>query len=451
MLSNRDQQIAETTTNLLINPSLYDSSLSNKSLLIKTIQTAKTPEIIGRLFEIRSCQITLNYSLWLRFYDFLNSVSFTWNRRTVAIFFGNALPSFIVVLANLLSLKVIYCSKSLKYLKQTSRQNRRKRRFQNDLRAFLVILIESCSIILISWGIPILLTMYHCGSLYVVNISTCPQIKRYLALFLFTDLFNSSTNCLLYSLSGKLFRRKFLCVIKTILTCGRGTLWHVKKHSIILTNQPHDRQPSNSNYFPRQPTTRPENYYLTQRLSSPIMNDRNRPLNYSPRPISTDKHFNRQSEDGSLSIGRTSDDQHGGKNSSSEIESDFTRKSTEIQLGNNSQSIKSYFIDKVWSFRASNNPHEKLTSVADPLRVLSTNKKRMKPKRKFFNSILSKRHTTTNLSVSSFSFTGSVSQGSQRNRSFIHRPLLSKKICKTNTIDNSSIPDPNIRENLTSL
>jgi hypothetical protein len=178
-------------------------------------------------------------------FHFLHSLSFGFNRHTLAIFFGNALPSFLVFLANLLSLKVIYCSKSLKYLKYTTYKNRRRRRLQNDLRAFLVILIESFSIITISWGIPIFLTMYHCHTLYVVSIASCPQIKKSLAFFLFTDLFNSSTNCLLYSLSGKLFRRRFILLIKTIFTCGQGMLWNVKQRPSILPAQNIELQPSN--------------------------------------------------------------------------------------------------------------------------------------------------------------------------------------------------------------
>jgi hypothetical protein len=432
-VSNRDQHVAEITANLLINPSLYESNSSNKSLLIKTIQTAKTPEVIGRLFEKRSCQIIIPYSIWLKSYDFLNSVSFTWSRRTVAIFFGNALPSFIVVLANLLSLKVIYFSKSLKYLKQASRKTRRKRRLQNDLRAFLVILVESFSIILISWAIPILLTMYHCGTLYVVNISTCPRIKDYLALFLFTDLFNSSTNCLLYSLSGKLFRRKFVWVIKTILKCGRGTLWNVKQHL--------DRPPSNGHFFPKHSSAKPEKCCLTERLSSPIPNNQNRQMNYSSRPMPDDR---------SLSLGgRTSDDQPGGKHSSSENESDSTRKSTETPIGKNSQTIKSYFMDKVRFFGTNNTHHRK--SVNLPLTVMPSNKERVKSKTKLFNSILLKRRTANNLSISSCSFTGSVSQGSQRRRSFTNRKSSSKKTFQNNTIDNLLIPNHSIQENLTSV
>jgi len=181
----------------------------------------------------------------LKFYDFLHSISFAFNRHTLAIFFGNALPSFIVFLANLLSLKVIYFSKSLQYLKQRRAKNHRHRRLQNDLRAFLVIIIESFSVITISWGIPIFLTMYHCQALYVISMSSCPNIQRYLAVFLFTDLFNSSTNCLLYSLSGKLFRRKFISIIKITFTCVRSILWKVKTQSVILPSQQIELQPSN--------------------------------------------------------------------------------------------------------------------------------------------------------------------------------------------------------------
>jgi len=188
------------------------------------------------------------YSIYLKLFDFLYSLSFSFNRHTLAIFFGNALPSFIVFLANILSLKVIFFSKSLKYIKQTTTNNRRHRRLQNDIRALLVILIESFSVITISWGIPIFLTMYHCRTLYVVSMSSCPEIKKSLVFFLFTDLFNSSTNCLLYSLSGKLFRRKFISIIKTIFTCGRGILWNTKHHSLLLRTQQSNEPSVSFNY-----------------------------------------------------------------------------------------------------------------------------------------------------------------------------------------------------------
>ena len=466
LVTNRDHQLAELATNLLIHPVQYQSDLSNKSLLKETIRIAKTYEILGRLFEKRSCQITLNYSLWLRFYDFLHSVSFSWNRHIVAIFFGNALPSFIVVLANLLSIKVIYFSNSLLYLKQTTK-NRRKRRLQNDLRAFLVILIESFSIILISWGIPILLTMYHCRTLYVVNISVCPKIKDYLALFLFTDLFNSSTNCLLYSLSGRLFRRKFVIVVKTILTCGRGTLWHVKQHSLRSTQQPLDRllsyNPSiitnnANNNFAKQSSLKPGNDHLPVRLSSSMTSSINRQANYSSTGTTTRskryKGRNRNvSDDGSLSMSRISDDQHEGKNSSDDIEFDALKTSSEVQLEKNSQSITAYLMNKVRSFGSGSSASGRMNSINYPSAVLSLDNKSSKSKKKLYNSILAQQQATLDLSLSSSSLTGSISQGSQRKPLLIHRraSIKMQHVGDNNTIENLTITDNDIPENLTSV
>ena len=195
---------------------------TNNSLSIEHHQEVKSSDLLIRSFEKRSCQLILTFSVYSKIFNFLSSLSFTFNRHTIAIFFGNVLPSFIVVLSNLLSLKVIYFSPHVKYIKRTVRKNRRKNRLNNDFRAFLVILIESISIIAISWGIPIFLTLYYCHTLYVVSISSCPRIKQFLAVFLFTDLLNSSTNCLLYPLSGKLFRRKLVSIIKLIFICGRS-------------------------------------------------------------------------------------------------------------------------------------------------------------------------------------------------------------------------------------
>ena len=245
-LSHDRSNIPDGITDVLTH-AFYDrvNQSSNSSVFGEEIYQAKSPDILIKLFEKRTCQMSIVYPWCLKLFDFLYSLSLGFNRHTLAIFFGNALPSFIVVLANLLSLRAIFCSKSLKYLKETSRKTRRKRRLQSDLRAFLVILIQSFSVIMITWGIPIFLTMYHCGTLYVVSIEACPRIKHTLAVFLFTDLFNSSTNCLLYSLSGKLFRRNFLALTKSIFTCCRGTLWHVRSGS-SRSRSPHalDSPPS---------------------------------------------------------------------------------------------------------------------------------------------------------------------------------------------------------------
>lgn len=449
--------------NFLTNPSSYDSDIFNHSLLDETIRIAKTPEILGKLFDKRSCHITLTYSLWLMSYEFFHSVSFGLNRRVVAIFLANALPSFVVASANLVSIRVIYFSKSLKYLKQSSHKNRRKRRLQNDLRAFLVILIESFSIILISWGIPIFLTMYHCRTLYVINISHCPKIKDYLALFLCTDLFNSSTNCLLYSLSGKLFRRKVLQVIKSLLTCGRGTLWNKRPSLALSTHHPLDRQPShnpstNNHHFSRPISSRAGSCHLSEHISSLTRVNQTRKVSCTP-PSTTPSSYQRinaqkrsTSDDGSFSIGRGSDDQHGGKNSSSEFDSDSIKRSTEIQLRKNSLSIGSYLIGKVRAFGSVSGASEKRSSNTQPVTVLLNHQKPNKIQKKFLYSILSKPQTNTDLSLSSSSFTGSAHQVLQRTHSLLHRqsiPII--RYTNNSNHQHLSTIDRSIGENLTSV
>jgi hypothetical protein len=221
LLTHQRTDISEGINNLLVH--IFDDNFNQWPHLSKSFERTRTSrssaDLIIKLFDTHSCQFSLIYSVCLKMFDFLHSLSFAFNRHTLAIFFGNALPSFLVFLANLLSIKIIVCSKRLLNVKQTSRK---KRRLKNDLRAFLVILVESFSIITISWLVPILITMYHCKTLYVVSIAACPQIKHSLAIFLAVDLFNSSTNCLLYSLSGKLFRRKLIAMLKSIVTCNRG-------------------------------------------------------------------------------------------------------------------------------------------------------------------------------------------------------------------------------------
>ncbi|CAF1168087.1 unnamed protein product [Rotaria sordida] len=464
LLSNREVETTENVMNILTNIISTDYNLSDNSILIKHKKIAKSPDFILKLFEKRSCQIELSYSLWLKTFNFLHSVSFSFNRHTLAIFFGNALPSFIVVLANLLSIKVIYFSKSLKYLKQSSRKNRRKHRLQNDLRAFLVILVESFSIIMISWGIPIFLTMYHCHTLYVVTISACPKIKDYLALFLFTDLFNSSTNCLLYSLSGKLFRTKFIFIVKRILTCGRGTLWKVQQNSLTATNLPFERQPSNNpsinnnnnnnNNIDNQ-SSRRRNYRYSEGLSLSIVDDQNRKSNNSIKLKPTTYNQirvqnNTISDDSSLTTRKVSDDHHDEKNSTSEIEFDIIRKPKDTEPRQNSQSIKLFLLDKVRSLSFTNNTNNKAIELKRPAATLTVDKRKVRTKKNFFKPFTLKRQATTNLSFSTSSITASSSYGSQRKYSPNNHYSLSKLILN-NTTDNRPIVKGSIFENLTSL
>ncbi|UJR21684.1 hypothetical protein I4U23_024761 [Adineta vaga] len=339
LLSNGNNTIADHMNNILANAYNinYHQYSRNTSGLQKHIEQAGSSEIITKLFEKRSCHLTLTYSVCLKLFNFLHSLSFGFNRHTIAIFFGNALPSFIVFLANLLSLKVIYFSKSLKYLKKTTQKNRRKRRLQNDLRAFLVILIESFSVITISWGIPIFLTVYHCQTLYVVSIAACPQIKKSLVFFLFPDLFNSSTNCLLYSLSGKLFRRKFIFIIKGIFTCGRGVFWGAKQRSLLLPRSNLELQASN------EPSTAYNNGGVyskldTYRHSGLFLPSQSTKLNN----ISKAKKKILQ-DDGSSCMVKMSDDQDG----SNETQVEFIRLTDRLKRP---QKLRTFLIDKVQFF-----------------------------------------------------------------------------------------------------
>jgi hypothetical protein len=303
--------------------------------------------------------------------------------------------------------------------------------------------------------------MYHCLTLYVTSISTCPKIKDYLAIFLFTDLFNSSTNCLLYSLSGKLFRRKFLSIIRAILTCGRGTLWSTQRNSVPLSNKLLDRQISNNpstntntnnNHYGIQ-SSRPGSHRLSERLSSPTMNRPSHRLTSSMKTTTTYKRYYGQcrntSDDGSLSMNKTSDDQYGGKISSDEIESDTMKIPKFVEQRKSSQSIKSYLIDKVRSLGSTSSASSKMTSFNHPLTPLTIEKEKNKSKKKVYNSITSKRQATTDLSLSSSSFSGSVSYSSQRKHSLNNRS--SSKMVLNNATDNPSITKENIQENLTSL
>jgi hypothetical protein len=399
--------------NILTN--LFDGhfNYSNASLLTAHIKQAESSDILIKLFEKRSCHITLMYSVCLKLFNFLHSLLFGFNRHTLAIFFGNALPSFIVLLANLLSLKVIYCSKSLKYLKQTkSTKNHGKSRLQNDLRAFLVILTQSFSVITISWGIPIFLTMYHCQTLYVVSIATCPQIKTSLAFFLFTDLFNSSINSLLYSLSGRLFRREFLSNIKAIFTCCRGTLWDVKKQALLLRRQQIELQQSNE-------LSTTVNCGMNSRTDSCRRSERLTPLQRNKLRTLTIKK-NVSDDDRSLSLVRVSDEHIVG----TECELEPINKAHLNQKLKNIRSFKSFLIDTVQSLGSSNDTQAK--KEKKKFRIFGDKKQQVKDK-------------------SSSSSTGNVECAFQRQQSINKR--FSSTISLTNIDDNQS----RTKENVTSL
>lgn len=220
VISSRENKYVDVLTDLLQNSSINFPS-----------------DLLVKMFDKRPCQIALSYSVWIKSSNFLNSLSLNLNRHSILIFIGNALPSFIVVVANVLSLKTIKSAKNAQFLTKSNTKNQRKSRLQNDVRALLVILIESFSVIMISWAFPIFLTMWNCRTLYVESVNHCPKIKNHLATFLAVDLFNSSTNCLLYSLSGKLFRQELLSLLEMIFTFGRGKTFRTfPKESIQQRN-----------------------------------------------------------------------------------------------------------------------------------------------------------------------------------------------------------------------
>ncbi|CAF1253040.1 unnamed protein product [Rotaria sp. Silwood1] len=339
LLSNRNSHISDIVTNILTDVYINNINLTNTSILFEQLSKTQSSDILLKLFEKRSCQITLIYTIYFKIYDFLHSLSFSFNRHTVAIFFGHALPSFIVFLANILSLKIIYFSTNLKYLKRTTSNNHHKNRLKNDLRAFLVILIESFSVITISWGIPIFLTMYHCHTLYVVSISSCPQIKQSLALFLYTDLFNSSTNSLLYSLSGKLFRRKYISILKIIFTCGRSKSWHIKQNSLLSPSQQMELQISNdaSINYNYSIYSRPENYRHSEPTSSIQIKKFKQTL--------SKKQKNVLDNDDSLNISKNEGEQNMNDQNELELFNKYKKP----------QTIKTFFINKIHFFGSKKN------------------------------------------------------------------------------------------------
>ncbi|UJR27598.1 hypothetical protein I4U23_008879 [Adineta vaga] len=455
---NREMNSSEIIDSILLNTLSNHINSSNQSVLKHDYNLVNSSDFILRLFDNPSCKIAIDYSLWLKGYDFFNSVSWKFSRRTMAIFFGNALPSFVAAVANLLSIKVICFSKSLKYLKKAASKNRRKRRLQNDLRAFLVIIIESFLVILISWGIPIFLTMYYCSTIYVINFSSCPEIKDYLVLFLCTDLLNSSSNCLLYSLSGKLFRRRLILILKTIFVCGHGTLWNIKQHSLNSSHHPLERQLSNNLSTninqQQQQQQKHENYRQSGRLSSPNLNRQQRRLSNSVRTTITYSRSNGQprnvSDDGSNSLGPVSDDYHGERNSISDIECDTKRISQTIEPRKSSLSIGSYLLHKVRSMGSTSSGSSKAPSDKHTSKRLTIEKPKRKNKTKRFTTMNCKPTNTIDFSVSTSSITGSISHGSQRKHSITTRYSVTK-VLLSHTTDKPSIIVDDVPESFSSL
>jgi hypothetical protein len=448
LLTHVDIQTIEHTTHLLKNIVAHDFSTSNLSLVNDYYQLSRSRDLISKIFDKRPCQMPLPESFWLQASNFIYSVTFSFNRHTLAIFFGNALPSFTVLLANLLSIKVIYCSKSLRYLKQANSNAHRKSRVQYDLRAFLVILVESCSIIMISWGIPISLTMYHCHTLYVESISTCPKIKDYLALFLFIDLFNSSSNCLLYSLSGKIFRRKFLSIIQLIFTCGRGSLWHVKQHSLHLAHQPL------MTHMCKSPSSNIDtNYRLARQsdhASSLIAQEtRKHRMHTLTTMISQSKHsFN----DVSFEIDRTSIEQNNGTHSFNDIDELNTRRNSSTKITSPRQcvqTIRTFLLKNVRSLgltgacvNTRNIPVRRSSSILiyDNGTCMSNT-----------DAMTSKSKNRLDLSRSKSASTNNASDSCQQRQQKSPSSRYGSKIIVNSTMNNSSTSKVIYQDNLTSL
>jgi len=171
--------------------------------------------------------------------------------------------------------------------------------------------------------------------------SSCPQIKKFLAFFLFTDLFNSSTNCLLYSLSGKLFRKKFISIIKIIFTCGRNILWNVKPHSLVLPSQQIELQPSNE--LSTVLNCSIHSRYGSYRRSEP----------FSSIEIKHLQNKKMSDDNVSLSMGKISDEH--------ETEVESIQKIRLTDKFKNRQTIKTFLMNKVQLFGATKNTKSRKT------------------------------------------------------------------------------------------
>ena len=404
------------------------------------LHVRQSPDYFVKLFDKRSCHISLPFSVWTKTYEFFHSVALTFNRHTLAIFFGNALPSFIVVLANVLSMKVIFFSNSVKYLQQTNSRAHRKSRFQTDIRAFIVILIESFSVIMISWGIPIFLTMRHCRTLYVESITVCPKIKNYLALFLYTDLFNSSTNCLLYSLSGKLFRAKFLSLIHMIFTCGRGKFWGKKQHSFQLANQQLIRQYSNS----ASTNTNFQQLHGVQssRPNTPVLNGAKKTLSNGSNTKNLPSHrkdhrriFRPQAGKTLCGAVRNSQVQNNSPRSSDEMQNE--RKTT----SSNESTINLNCFENMKPFGSIKNSSASSSSLKKPLTVEISNNSRL-VSTKISQSVGNPLTKQPIISLSTFTNTDPRRSEKERN---------STNFVSNNLVDSVTIQKEIHHENLTSL
>lgn len=184
--------------------------------------------------------------------------------------------------------------------------------------------------------------MYHCHTLYVLSILTCPEIKKSLALFLFTDLFNSSTNCLLYSLSGRVFRRKFISINKLVFTCGRGVIWNAKHHPTRLPSQQIELQGSNdrSTFFNYGIYSRPDSYHRSEHVSSIRLRTFKRSVNH--RSLENDRSITNFNSDYEHNIDHVD-----------EIE--YMKKSHRTDKFKQRRAITTFFISKVHYFGSTKN------------------------------------------------------------------------------------------------
>jgi len=123
---------------------------------------------------------------------------------------GSIIPSIVTIYGNALSLRYIIAIRS-----SVKEQSLASRRRTDETRRVIIIITTECLLAVInSWFVDIILSIKYCNWSVAIG-DDCPHfLRRYQALLVLCDLFNSMSNIILYCFAGRRFRHELKRMFK---------------------------------------------------------------------------------------------------------------------------------------------------------------------------------------------------------------------------------------------
>ncbi|CAF3508538.1 unnamed protein product [Adineta steineri] len=178
-------------------------NLIQKIIFSKTGDTMTRNEI-RRKYHFHECLFPQEPNFFDRYYNFMYSRLFSFNRYTLLLIFGSIIPSLITILSNMISL---YSVQKLNRLTSVYILPCR-RRTDDTRRILLVITVECFFAILNTWFGDIILSLIFCKRKLSAG-DDCPSyLSKIYDLLVMFDLINSLSNIILHCLCGRSFRNE---------------------------------------------------------------------------------------------------------------------------------------------------------------------------------------------------------------------------------------------------